>query len=226
MKKPNLLHVPAILIALFSLSEARFYMGVDIGQVYSMMDKSSEEQTTYFGTSSTVVPAYHIKNAYKGYGYLINLNLGNEYHFDDKNMFGLRWIGSIGYGNTNLIQQDYGIQYFSHMLNLSIGIDALFDVIQIDEKNTLGFFIGLESGWVVFSSNATYMDGKNRFPLINALSLLLTPRFGVLLFENDHHRIEVIGKVPVYNYNVNETEYGVYYFATPYEVMLGYKYIF
>ncbi|PAF50491.1 outer membrane beta-barrel protein [Helicobacter sp. 13S00477-4] len=234
MKKPKLLTTLAILASLVSLSQARFYIGVEGGYVYGNIDKSMEGYTDYkwagLGTDSTItyIPGCNIKNAYKGYGYLLNLNIGNEYHFDDKDMYGLRWIGAIGYGNTNLVNQaNKDINYPSYMLNLSVGMDALFDVIKFDESNSLGFFIGLEGGVNALISNAKIKDSANDHPIIGNMSILLTPRFGASLLLDNHHRIEIMGKIPAYIYNASQNATSKpTYSLTPYEVMLSYKYIF
>ncbi|PAF42088.1 outer membrane beta-barrel protein [Helicobacter sp. 11S02596-1] len=233
MNTKKLLTTLAILASLISSSQARFFLGLEGGYVYSGVDESREDSKSCVDWVCTITkPGYHIKNAYSSNGYLINLNLGNEYHFDNQNKFGIRWIGLIGYGNANIENKKGTLNlknYSGYLVDLAIGADILFDILRFDKKNTFGFFVGVEADVRVLNSKKNYLNsnGKYYFPVFNSFSLRLVPRFGLSLFLNDHYRIELIGKIPAYSKcdgsGQSEEEYRM---TTSYDAMLSYKYIF
>ncbi|MDO7253329.1 outer membrane beta-barrel protein [Helicobacter cappadocius] len=214
MKKNLLLTLLLTLSMLTSLANARFFLGIDGGYSMDKVDVKTEDKTTYTGTNTIVTPGSFTKNAYLGNGYLFDINLGTEHHFDKNNYVGFRWFLAGGYGRTTLINQSNNlIKYPSSIIEANLGLDLLLDVIKFG-NNSVGLFGGIEAtGLNVFSMQKDTV-------IFDTPEIQARARIGLSLFLADHHRIEFITKIPVYTLNGDENIY------KPLQFMLGYKYVF
>lgn len=226
--KKNLLLALMVLSTFTSLANARFFLGIDGGYSMDKVDVKIEDETVM---GVVTKPGSFTKDAYLGNGYLFNINLGTEHHFDKNNYVGFRWFLGLGYGRTTLINQsDKSIQYPSSIIEANLGADLLLDVIKFG-KNSLGVFGGVEGGVnVVLSDDYRYLgEEAGATASFSSLEFLAQARVGLSLFLAEHHRIEFVTKIPVYTLtgpirdsdNINRS-----YFYKPLQFMLGYKYIF
>ncbi|PAF42087.1 outer membrane beta-barrel protein [Helicobacter sp. 11S02596-1] len=195
MKMTKVISALVILATFSSLAQARFYLGAEGGYTYNTVDITDDDGD--------------IINAYIGNGYLINLDLGNEYREDNESVFASRWIGQIGYGEGNLFaKSDRNTKYFSRILNISIGGDLFFNALQFGKKKNFGFFLGVEFGTRILLSNATYMY-RGKMSYVGDLGLLFGPRLGLSLALGKHNRIELIGKM-ILKYSVDDVINGIF----------------
>lgn len=141
--KKNLLLALMVLSTFASLADARFFLGIDGGYSMDKVDVKIEDETVM---GVVTKPGSFTKDAYEGNGYLFNINLGTEHHFDKNNYVGFRWFLGLGYGRTTLINQsDKSIQYPSNIIEANLGADLLLDVIKFG-NNSLGIFGGVQGG--------------------------------------------------------------------------------
>ncbi|MDO7253330.1 outer membrane beta-barrel protein [Helicobacter cappadocius] len=133
--KKNLLAILLVLSSLTSLANARFFLGIDGGYSMDKVDVKTEDKTTYTGTNTIVTPGSFTKNAYLGNGYLFDINLGTEHHFDKNNYVGFRWFLAGGYGRTTLVNQSNNlIKYPSSIIGANLGLDLLLDAIKVRKQ--------------------------------------------------------------------------------------------
>lgn len=232
--KKNLLLIFIVLSLFTSLANARFFLGIDGGYSMDKVDVKKEDVTA---KGVVITPGYSIKNAYAGNGYLFNINLGTEHHFDKDGYVGFRWLLDLGYGRTNLINQYNSlISYPSSIIEGNLGVDLLLDVIKFG-NHSLGLFGGVEGGAKVIISDAYYYGEPNyygkseKYRAFGLIAPMILARVGVSLFLADHHRIEFITKIPVYRFDFDnsgssdEPNNGNKFYK-PIQFMFGYKFIF
>ncbi|PAF52261.1 outer membrane beta-barrel protein [Helicobacter sp. 13S00477-4] len=211
-----------VLIFMASFAQARFFIGIDNGHTIDRVDVNTE--ASYDTTGSMITPASYIKNAYKGTGWLININLGTQHYFDKNQFIGFRWFLTGGYGRTDLVNQVINkIHYPSSIINIALGADILLDVIKFGDNNSLGLFGGVEGGFNGTLSDQTYLNSSHeKLYTLPSGSLFSSVRIGISLFLAQHHRIEFVTKIPVYDYMFN-VDSNIY---KPIQLMLGYKFVF
>ncbi|PAF52264.1 outer membrane beta-barrel protein [Helicobacter sp. 13S00477-4] len=215
-----------IIASFISFAQARFFIGIDNGHTIDRVDVNTE--ASYDSTGSMITPASYIKNAYKGTGWLININLGTQHYFDKNQFIGFRWFFTGGYGRTDLVNQVINkIHYPSSIINIALGADILLDVIEFGGNNSLGLFGGVEGGVSsVFSDKTFYYDEENLHSFV-APEVFSSVRTGISLFLAQHHRIEFVAKIPVYDLsfakNPDSYDSNIY---KPIQLMLGYKFVF
>lgn len=205
------------LSSIFSLANARFFIGIDGGYSMDRIGVKTElekEFVTNWGTKTN--------NVFRGNGYLFNLNLGTQHYFDENDLIGFRWLFNLGYGRTDLVyQEDKRAHLPSNIIEATLGADILLDIIKFGNQNSLGVFGGVEGGVLIALSEAKTYD---EFPILSAGTLGATARVGLSLFLAQRHRIEFITKTPFYTiWVVSDNRANIY---KPIQFMLGYKFVF
>ncbi|MDO7253327.1 outer membrane beta-barrel protein [Helicobacter cappadocius] len=213
-----------VLSSLTSLADARFFLGIDGGYSMDKIDVKTEDIKGYGG--SIITPGSFTKNAYLGNGYLFNINLGTEHHFDKNNYVGFRWFLAGGYGRTTLINQSNNlIQYPSNVIEANLGLDLLLDVIKFG-NNSIGLFGGVEGGVNGTISDAYYYDRQcDKYPTFPSISPSVFGRVGVSLLLANHHRVEFVTKIPIYELDNSSTDYADKRYKSI-KFMFGYKFVF
>lgn len=212
-----------VFLALVSFMQARFFIGIDGGYSIDSVDISIEEP----GGGKV-----HLKDVYKGNGYMFGFNLGTQHFFDANDSIGFRWLLSGGYGRTDLVAQAVKqVRFPSTILNLALGVDGVFDLLKIG-SHSFGVFGGLEGALLAAISDAYTIDEhnqKNQVLLIGTPSLLA--RIGASFFFNQQHRVELLLRLPIYSFETSIadelTSSGKQLeFYKHIQIMLGYKFLF
>lgn len=81
-------------------------------------------------------------------------------------------------------------------------------------------------GYYLYSKETYTKITGNKFSLINDLQLSFSPRIGLSLVLHSHHRLELLGQIPVYVIDAGENDLGKVLINHPIQVMIGYKYVF
>lgn len=151
--KSKLLLIMFLLSSLVSLSQARFFLGIDGGYSRDDIDMKILPTSNPVAIGSSIIyintPESYTPHAYIGNGYLFNLNLGTQHYFDQNNQFGFRWFFQAGYGRTDLIDKSDKTKYPSYIINLGLGADILFDLLKFNNDSSFGFFAGVMGGGIL-----------------------------------------------------------------------------
>lgn len=220
--KKNLLYFVFVSLACMGFAEARFYVGIDAG--YSAGPRTIDPQTLQ-GTNEVKfvsVPSSDVKMGFKNQtfsdshesatfkpisGYNIGINFGSE-HLFFRNYFGLRWGVALAYSDMktrissdNIEVGSSDIEESYSFLDTGLSVDAMVNFYN-SQVFGIGMFGGVELGYHYMLSGK-YKDNKfgetlnlkNLVPSRHSLDLV--GRVGITTMIVEHHRIEVLAKLPI-----------------------------
>lgn len=199
-------------LASSSLLWGRFYMGVEGGYLGNQAIFESETKAT---------PKVETEKKLKGNGGFGSLIFGTE-HFFGRNYYGIRWGLSAGYGQTKSSDSQWGdITY------RSLWAGASFDMVYnfyATETFMTGLFTGVEYDFVLLEPKEKIDFAINT--KINTHNLAV--RVGLSTLLGNHHRLELMAKIPVWMKERSKTiATSEYEFKYEYiQGLLAYKFVF
>ena len=200
------------LLASSSLLWGRFYIGVEGGYLGNEAVYSTEIKTPQ---------KIETEKKLKGNGGFGSLIFGTE-HFFGKNYYGIRWGLSAGYGQTKSSDSQWGdITYHSFWAGASF--DMLYNFYAIQTFMT-GLFTGVEYDFVLLEPKEKIDFGINTKTNTHNLAV----RVGLSTLFANHHRLELMAKIPVWmqerSKSVGSSEYEFKYKF--FQGLLAYKSVF
>lgn len=248
--KTKILSIAVATLACASMVEARFFIGLDVGYTSAISEaegKVSGSGNTRFlsvkpsswsnafktksetfgaqnGTTSTFT-----QDPYSGFN--INLNFGSEHFFLD-DYLGIRVGGLVGYtsySNFTQIQTPTnltGIEETYSFLDAGINLDLMVNFWS-NGSYSFGVFGGVEADYhylLDFNNSETSESAKD-FPSRHAFDL--AGRVGVSTLMANHHRLDVLAKLPIGSViSGTETKANLLPVMPTISINVGYKYIF
>lgn len=252
MEKSVLKRLCIIILALssiFSLANARFFIGIDGGYSIYKIDVKALYTLGYDTTGvEKEYLSFKINKMYSGSGSFVSANIGTEHYFDEGRYVAFRWLLSGKYGRTKPTDHYIFIDrtYLSTYWSAGLGIDFLFDVIKLNKLGSIGFFVGVNAEYMeLFSDERTpctqesfnrgercaYIGGDSGpVRYIDFENVLLNPRVGTSVFLADHHRLEFRVEIPISIATGKSItpvlKNDAMYTYRPIQFMLGYKFVF
>lgn len=171
-------------VSMFSVAQARFYLGVEGGFASQGMSAVQEKGK---GLEAHIISTSNLGSLIKdgAKGYSVGIVLGTENFFSK--YFGLRWGLGVSYAST---QKDVEENGKSRKFNLNtIASDLSFDLMLNFYNNgssSFGIFggVGAEYQYFIEASN----------PRWHALGF--EGRVGLSTLLGGHHRVELFAKIP------------------------------
>ena len=179
-----------------------------------------------------------------GNGVAISFILGTE-HFFGKNRYGIRW-GILGsYGITQSKNSHWGNVTLS-TLGLGVNSDFIFN-FYIKDELTSGVFAGIEYDFTLLKPNREISIGERATSTLPKKDMLvsnkthinnLSVRFGFSTLLKNHHRLEILAKIPFYlqqhsqhfvmaqDWNKEKDDRKYTFKYQYFQILLGYKYVF
>lgn len=119
--------------------------------------------------------------------------------------------------------------YASNGFDIGLGIDGLINPFKIG-KITFGAFAGPMLGMGILSSNQKYLYDENgqKYPNIASPQIDILSRIGLFMQIKQHHKIDLLATLPLYNFNTQSFSqpFGEFYTQKLIKFSIGYKYIF
>lgn len=243
--KTKILSIAVASLVCASMAEARFFIGFDVGYTSAISEAEGSvsgsgntrfisvkpsswsnafKTKTWNGTTSTVT-----QEPYSGFN--INLNFGSE-HFFLEDYLGIRVGGLVGYtGYSNFTQIEtpgnlLGIQESYDFLDAGINLDLMVNFWS-NGSYSFGVFGGVEADYhyLLNFNNSEARESAKDFPSRHAFDL--AGRVGVSTLMANHHRLDVLAKLPIGSV-VSGTETKAYLISVmpTISINVGYKYIF
>lgn len=182
--KKKLLALIVASVGLFSVAQAKFYLGIEGGYTTQGLPGVQEKgKGIEFYTISTSGLGDLIKHGAKGYS--IGAVLGTESFFGQ--YFGMRWGLGLGYSSTSKDLENNGKKE-EQKLN-AFASDLSIDMM-VNFVNTGRFSFGVFGG--VGAEYQLFVDsGKPKFHALG-----FEGRVGLTTLLGGHHRMEVFAKLP------------------------------
>lgn len=254
--KSNFLSIALASIACANIVEARFFIGLDTGYTAAISEtkiKVSGNGNTRFVSikSSSWNNAFKSKkwsgvfgnpngqistitqDPYSGFN--INLNLGSEYFFLN-NYLGIRAGGLVGYTTyANFTQIETPTQWGRNLISIEESYGFLDAGVNLDlminfwsnGAYSFGVFGGVEADYHYLLSfkNSETKETINNFSSRHSFDL--AGRVGISTLMANHHRLDVLAKLPIGSViSGNETKVNLVFMMPTISVNVGYKYIF
>lgn len=199
-------------LASSSLLWGRFYVGVEGGY---MRDRSVYEYEEKGTTKS------EWEKKVLGNGLVGNITLGTE-HFFGRNYYGVRWGIFGGYGASKSKDSEFGESKLTTFW-AGANFDMFFNFYAKEEFMT-GMFMGVEYDYIIQKPSKEAPFGVSNKTQSNNLAL----RVGLSTLFGNHHRLELLAKVPVYvqdhDKKIAPSKYEFQYEYI--QGLLAYKYVF
>ncbi|WP_305862290.1 outer membrane beta-barrel protein [Helicobacter cholecystus] len=254
--KTKILSIAVASLVCASMAEARFFIGLDVGYTSAISEtnggvsgsgntrflsvKPSSWSSAFktktwsgtFGTPSGTTSTF-TQDPYSGFN--INLNFGSEHFFLD-DYLGIRVGGLVGYTSySNSTRIETSAQYGRYLIGIKETYDFLdaginFDLMVNFWSNgsySFGVFGGVEVDYhylLDFNNSKTRESAKD-FPSRHAFDL--AGRVGVSTLMANHHRLDVLAKLPIGSViSGTETKANLISVFPTININVGYKYIF
>lgn len=252
--KRKILSIAVAGIVCSSVAEARFFIGVDAGYTAGISEykgnasgagntrfltynasswSSAFKTTTWIDKNAT-----YTREPYSGFN--VGLTLGSEHFFLD-NYLGIRVGGLLGYTNYSSLTsieskildqwgttEDTVTNTFG-FLDAGVNLDLMVNFWS-NEGYSFGVFGGVEADYHYLLQASDDIDGvasgsAKDFPSRHSLDL--SGRVGISTLMADHHRLDILAKLPIGSV-VSGSSTKVYLLPVmpTISINVGYKYVF